>query len=213
MTNDSDSLNAFLGIVAYLRKAWFSRGLVWGMPLTDFPQSLRWYHPRWVKPRRRPEFPSWSWTGWEGQAIYSESLNLEGTKERGRVDVSTDMTVKFVRIEEQILVLEAYVVRLEIRTEPFSDAFIPGTDEMLGAVKEGNVLHNNTLHSGTGDFLIVERARYRVASDRPWREDVYMLLVEWESDVAVRKTKVRLFIPSGIDFGKASPTLREVRMK
>jgi hypothetical protein len=204
MTKDSDSLNAFLGIVAYLRKAWFSRGLVWGMPLTDFPQSLRWYHPRWVKTRRRPEFPLWSWAGWEGQAMYSGSLDLKARSRGGKVDVSTDMTARFVDIDEQILLLEAYVVRLEIRTESFSDAFIPGTDEMLGALKEGNVLHNNTLPSGIADFLIVERATYRVAEDRPWRQDVYMLLVDWGDD-AVRKTKVRLFISSGIDFGKAEP--------
>jgi hypothetical protein len=214
MTSDSDSLNAFLGIVAYLRKSWFPEGLTWGMPMTDFPQALRWYHPRWVKPRRRPAFPSWSWTGWEGQAIYSGSLDQTNTKEQGRLDISTHMTVQFVEVQDQILILDAYIVKLDIRTQPFSDAFVHGTDELLGPVKEGNVLHNNTLPSTTADFLIVERVKYRVARDRPLREDIYMLLLDWENGIAIRRTKVRLFLgSSNADFERAGARIQRVRMK
>src|ERR1700712_1724385 len=96
MTNDRDSLNAFLGIVGYLTKSWFPKGLIWGMPLECFPQSLRWYHPRSVKPRRRPAFPSWSWTGWEGQALYSGSLSLVKMEERGRIDITTESALRFI---------------------------------------------------------------------------------------------------------------------
>jgi hypothetical protein len=214
MTNDSDSLNAFLGIVAYLQKAWFPKGLTWGMPMADFPQALRWYHPRWAKPRRRSAFPSWSWTGWEGQAIYSGSLNQASTTERGRLDISTDMTVQFVEVQDQTLTLDAYIIKLDIRTQPFSDAFVHGTDELLGPVKEGNVLHNNTLPSVTADFLIVERVKYRVARDRTFREDVYMLLLDWENGIATRRTKVRLFLGSSdIYFERAGAKLKRVRMK
>jgi len=129
------------------------------MPLKDFPQALRWYHPRWVKPRRRPAFPSWSWTGWEGQAVYSGPLNLLKEQERGHVDASTDMTVRFVSIHDQTLTVEGHVVRLEIRTEPFSDAYVPSSEYLLGPVKEGNCLHHNTLPSRTGDFLVIKRTR------------------------------------------------------
>jgi hypothetical protein len=214
MTNDSDSLNAFLGIVAYLRKSWFPSGLTWGMPLADFPQALRWYHPRWVKARRRPAFPSWSWTGWEGQVVYSGSLDQSSTEERRRIDVSTLMTVQFVQVQDQILTLDAYIITLDIRTDPFSDAYVHGTDELLGPVKEGNVLHNNTLPSGAADFMIVERVKYRVAPDRPFREDVYMLLLDWEDDIAIRRSKVRLYIGSSdVDFGKAGARMKRLRMK
>jgi hypothetical protein len=213
MTNDSDSLNAFLGVAAYLRKSWFSKGLTWGMPLADFPQSLRWYHPRWVKPRRRPDFPSWSWTGWEGQAIYSASMDLPNTQERGRYESSTDLTARFVQIEEQVLTLDAYVVKLEVRTEPFSDAFVPGTKELLGPIKEGNFLHSNTLPSKTEDFLIVERNRYRVVPGGKFREDVYMLLLGWEGAFAVRRTKVRLYLGSDVDFKLANAKIQRIRIK
>lgn len=177
MTNDRDSLNAFLGIVGYLRKLYFPKGLLWGMPLHDFPQSLRWYHPRWVKPRRRPAFPSWSWAGWEGQALYSGPLDLVNKTERGRVDATAHMTARFIDINDQILTLEAHLVSLEVRTESFSDAYVPGTDLHLGPIKEGNVLHNNTLPSRID--LVVERIRCRVAVDRPFCEDIYMILLDW----------------------------------
>jgi hypothetical protein len=213
MTKDSDSLNAFLGIVGYLRKAWFPRGLIWGMPLFDFPQALRWYHPRWVKPLRRPAFPSWSWTGWEGQAVYSGVLDQSSRNERGYVDISTSMTAQFIGIKDQVLTLDAYVVTLDVRTDPFSEAFIPGIDDPLGLIKEGNSLHNNTLPSRTEDFLIVERVRYRVASDRPFREDIYMLLLDWDQGIAVRRTKVRLFIGSDKDFDKVGARKMRVKMK
>lgn len=213
MTNDRDSLNAFLGIVSYLRKSWFPKGLVWGMPLAELPQALRWYHPRSVNPRRRPDFPSWSFTGWEGQAVYSGPLDIRHKNERGRTDVSTHMTARFVGIDDQVLTLEAYIVKLEIRTDPFSDAYVPGTEDLLGPVRERNFLHNNTLPSKTDDFLIVERIRYRVAPDRPFREDLYLLLLDWDGHVAQRRTKVRLFLGPDVDIEKASPQLQQVRLK
>ena len=214
MSNDSDSLNAFLGLASHLRKSWFpERGLTWGMPLADFPQALRWYHSRTVHPRRRPAFPSWSWSGWEGWAVYSDSLDLSGTSGPGRRDVSTDMTARFVRVDDQLLTLDAYVVKLDVRTDPFSDAFVPGTDELLGIMKEGDVLHSTTLPSEIADFLIVERARYRHIADGPFREDVYMLWLDWDGDVALRRTKVRLYVASGVDFGKSGARMRRVRMR
>lgn len=213
MTNDSDSLNAFLGLAAYLRKSWFPQGLTWGMPLADFPQALRWYHPRWVKPRRRPDFPSWSWTGWEGQVTYSAPLDLPNTVERGRYESSTDMIAEFVGIEDQILTLDAYTIELEVQTDPFSNAFVPVTNELLGPIKEGNFLHSNTLPSRTENFLIVERNRYQTLPGRPFREDVYMLLLDWEGEFAIRKTKVRLYLDPGVDFAVAGAKLQRVQMK
>ncbi|KAE9992239.1 hypothetical protein EG327_009617 [Venturia inaequalis] len=177
MTNDSDSLNAFLGIAAVLRKSWFPKGLTWGMPLADFPQALR------------------------------------CTTERGRYESATDMVANYVGVDGQVLILDAYVVTLDIRTDPFSDAFVPGTDVLLGPIKEGNFLHSNTLPSKTEDFLIVERNRYRVVSGRPFREDVYMLLLDWEGEFALRRTKVRLYLGSDVDFGLAVAKLQRIRLK
>lgn len=123
------------------------------------------------------------------------------------------MVAKYIGVDEKVLNLDAYIVTLEIRTDPFSDAFIPGTDMLLGPIKEGNVLHNNTLPSKTEDFLIVERNRYRVVPGRPFREDVYMLLLDWEGEFAMRRTKVRLYLGSGVDFGMAGAKLQRIRLK
>ena len=213
MTNDRDSLNAFLGIVGYLTKSWFPKGLIWGLPLEYFPQSLRWYHPRWVKPRRRPGFPSWSWTGWEGQAIYSGSLSLVKMEERGRIDITTESALRFISIDHQILTLEGEVVKLEIRTDPFSDAYVPGTDYLLGPMKERNLLHNNTLPSQTTDFLVIEKVRYRPTRDRPFRQDVFLIMLDWDGAIAVRRTKVRLFLGPEVDFAKAPSQIRRVQLK
>jgi hypothetical protein len=38
---------------------------IWGLPLRDRTPNLSWYHSTTSK-CRRPDFPSWSWTGWEG---------------------------------------------------------------------------------------------------------------------------------------------------
>ncbi|QDS76083.1 hypothetical protein FKW77_006097 [Venturia effusa] len=213
MTNDSDSLNAFLGIAAVLRKSWFPEGLTWGMPLADFPQALRWYHPRWVKPRRRSAFPSWSWTGWEGQITYSAPLDLPNTTERGRYQSSVDMVPTYIGIDDQVLILDAYVVKLSVRTEPFSEAFVPGTDILLGPIKEGNFLHSNTLPTKTEEFLIVERNRYRVVPEGSFREDVYMLLLDWKGNFALRRTKVRLYLGSDTDFSLAGAKMQRIQLK
>jgi hypothetical protein len=89
MTYDSDSINAFQGILA--RLPYFN---VWGIPVAltstgfqelndrkydmGFVRGLMWENPgepyddRWSRTkkflhfRRLPQFPSWSWAGWAG---------------------------------------------------------------------------------------------------------------------------------------------------
>ncbi|KAM0314832.1 hypothetical protein ACHAPQ_011725 [Fusarium lateritium] len=82
-----DSLDAFLGIFADYEQQipgqfWLPRpevpsvlsspsdtsplpSHIWGLPLQLGASMLEWYHPKPPK-QRRPNFPSWSWTGWEG---------------------------------------------------------------------------------------------------------------------------------------------------
>lgn len=217
MTQDTDSLNAFLGILQQLRKTVFPSGFEWGLPLHDFPQSLRWFHPRAVKPRRRPDFPSWSWTGWEGIITYSDPLLLLNEDEAWvrRYDVSTDMTAKFLTVEGKTLKLEAHIVKMDIRTEPFSEAYVFGEDTVLGSVQEGNTLHMNTLSSGTYDFLVIERLRYKPAPDRPFRQTVYMLSLDRddESHVATRRSFVRLYLGPEVDFGVAMSRREKVGLR
>lgn len=88
-----DSLNAFRGIA---QRFWYVKHAVcniWGLAYyptrmharTDsFLHSLSWCHTRncWdsssQSPQRRPQFPSWSWAGWEGEIRYQiDSSGME----------------------------------------------------------------------------------------------------------------------------------------
>lgn len=44
MTNDCDSLNACQGLLNCLQRTFSLSKFVWGLPVQDFPLSLRWYH-------------------------------------------------------------------------------------------------------------------------------------------------------------------------
>ncbi|KAK7943574.1 uncharacterized protein PG986_012687 [Apiospora aurea] len=77
LTNESDSLNAILGLFRALQPSGIRH--LHGVPVRkvrkgecswlEFP--LAWHHEAEVS-RRRPGFPSWSWSGWEGGIRMSE---------------------------------------------------------------------------------------------------------------------------------------------
>lgn len=179
MTNYSDSSNAFRGILSSLQRTLLAQGFVWNLPLKEFPQSMRWYHFQTVKPRRRPDFPSWSYLGWEGKAANNDRLDFAIEPERtpGRHEETTNMILGYVRIEGTILTVDGVLVRLEVRNEPFNNACIPGTDFLLGILQEGNFLHKNTLPQGVFDFLVVEKLSFRYAPDSNVRHVVYMIML------------------------------------
>ncbi|KAI9925169.1 hypothetical protein ASPWEDRAFT_45893 [Aspergillus wentii DTO 134E9] len=214
MTNDINSLDAFKGLQSYLCRNLFSNEFVWGLPLQDFPQSLRWFHHRKSKPRRRPQFPSWSWAGWEGEAVYSNGLNLSKTIDHcHHIDKRVDMIPKFISIDGHVLTLEANIARLEIRTNPFSEAFVPETGLYLGRMRERDFHHPTTLPSGVFDFLVVELFHYRRVPNGEIRSDVYLLLLDSEDGIYIRRTKVRIWLDPGMDFMSVKPRLGEVRLK
>ncbi|KAI0846330.1 HET-domain-containing protein [Daldinia vernicosa] len=199
MTNDSDSLNAFRGMLSSLQKTFLPQGFIWGLPLKEFPQSMRWYHPRAVKPRRRPDFPSWSYVGWEGTIAYTDRLDFATGRTGGRFDEVADQILRYLGFEDTILTVDGVLIRLEVRNEPFNNAYIPGTDFLLGILQEGNFLHKNTLPQGTFDFLVVERLSFRYAPDSNVRHVVYMVMLEGELGSYSRRAMVRLFVEPGLD--------------
>lgn len=74
LSYDADSLNALLGVLNYYSRARKPVFNVWGVPLsTSEPVSLWlfWYHN--ALPKRRLEFPSWSWAGWGGPMEFVKS--------------------------------------------------------------------------------------------------------------------------------------------
>ncbi|KAI4869001.1 hypothetical protein F4820DRAFT_78574 [Hypoxylon rubiginosum] len=92
----------------------------WGLPLKEFPQSLRWHRLRGIKPRRRPDFPSWY------------KLNLMNGGSFERFDKAVDQPLSYVGIDDKILTVESVILRLEVRNEPFNNAYIQDTDFLLG---------------------------------------------------------------------------------
>ena len=63
-----DILNAFRGLENYLRQT-LSDEFHWGLPISMFDAALGWYHPYHYPARRRTNFPSWSWAGWDYSGI------------------------------------------------------------------------------------------------------------------------------------------------
>lgn len=119
---DTDSLNAFTGIIRKFETA--ERGLlqIWGVPFCrgereeqkreSFLDGLGWNHKVTDcddrgHPRRRLDFPSWSWAGWAGEIQYEGRLSSFVDSPR-----QLDGEVKFVSIETgsgQEIGLSAYV--------------------------------------------------------------------------------------------------------
>ena len=63
-----DILNAFRGLENLLRQT-LSNEFHWGLPISIFDVALGWYHPYHYPARRRLNFPSWSWAGWDYSGI------------------------------------------------------------------------------------------------------------------------------------------------
>ena len=73
MTNDTDALNAFLGVLQRL-ETMYDTGFFWGLPVADFQWGLLWYSQS--PPTRREGFPSWSWAGWKGGVWQGEPFDV-----------------------------------------------------------------------------------------------------------------------------------------
>ncbi|KAH8669110.1 heterokaryon incompatibility protein-domain-containing protein [Xylariales sp. PMI_506] len=85
LSYDQDSLHAFQGIIRRYARQRQSIRDIWGLSypfdfryrVPYFVYSLTWYHDCGAKSaRRRPEFPSWTWAGWEGPIKHK----IEGNK-------------------------------------------------------------------------------------------------------------------------------------
>lgn len=73
---DSDALNAFSGMMNYLRPI-MRGGYAYGLPETELDQALLWQPDGLITRRKHPDsgsamFPSWTWAGWVGSVDYFE---------------------------------------------------------------------------------------------------------------------------------------------
>ncbi|KAF8132043.1 heterokaryon incompatibility protein-domain-containing protein [Boletus edulis] len=76
MSHDADSLNAFSAVLTRLEENYYKRGFLQGLPVDDLPRALLWYHL--TPPRRRVDFPAWSWVGWDG---WVNEIAVKGARE------------------------------------------------------------------------------------------------------------------------------------
>lgn len=143
-----------------------------------------------IIPKRRAEFPSWSWTGWEGTVVFPEQFLDVAAEHDNNAMWEIDLEARLLGdvIEDEIkLELEVWVVEIDIRRGPFSEIFIPGVDESIAVVKEGEALHNDTLRAGSYTCFVIQRHCERV-HDGVWaRERVFLLSIERTDHLARRR--------------------------
>ncbi|KAF7889563.1 uncharacterized protein EAF02_001978 [Botrytis sinoallii] len=135
-----DSLDAFLGVFAAYEQQraacpevsvvidLASRSVclpshAWGLPFVDGVPLLHWYHPEPPK-RRRPDFPTWSWSGWEGGIEFEDHYftNSYGSTDLTYAPISVEIPDKSTDFYEQKTKLSApgifAVIRLTLGIEP-----------------------------------------------------------------------------------------------
>ena len=176
------------------------------MPLKNFPQSLGWIHDYTVKPKRRASFPSWSWAGWEGTVKFPPGLidTPEG---------KTDLLPRVENLNGKELTLEGWLVTLDIRTEPFSEVIVPGSDIAIGCITERNFKHNNTLGTGKYKCLVVARVKKNALKNGLDNQQVFLLILNGTKAVQ-RQTVVtfsRLAL-EGKDFMEFGPQKGQVTL-
>ncbi|KAG5800686.1 hypothetical protein H9Q69_000245 [Fusarium xylarioides] len=202
LTNDGDSLNAFQGGLARFGKPVYPQGFEWGMPLKEFPQSLAWIHDHTVKPTRRSAFPSWSWAGWGGTVQYPTDLTETATE-------NGDLIPRMVSIDDKVVTLEGWTVTLEIRTEPFSEVVIPGTDQAIGCVTERNFKHNMTLPTGRYRCLVAARLKKEVLRNGLVNQLVFLVVLRGDKDVEIEERQTAITVSrlaiEGKDFMEFGP--------
>lgn len=243
LTYYNDSLAACEGILSALQRHMFPSGFQWGLPLRDFLITLGWthvpdawyngkalYHGRQT-PKRRDSFPSWSWCGLEGNVQFSD-LSLPISPGPRKKDIISDLTPQLVSIseiknasgyspqhqEDQELILQAWLVDLEVRTDVFSEAFAyeSGQDAKripLGMVRERALPSvQNAVPSGKYSCLVIERQSERKGRNAQYTtQTVHMIVLDWEGDFTTRRTSMTLFADSG--FMVARPKQKVVRLR
>ena len=65
----NDVLNAFRGLENHLRPD-LSHEFYWGLPVSMFDAAIGWTFPYHYPDRRRGDFPSWSWAGWDFSGLW-----------------------------------------------------------------------------------------------------------------------------------------------
>ena len=210
MTNEGDSLNAFLGLLTGFTRRLFPLGFWHGLPLKSHPATLGWIDDRVEHPHRRSDFPSWSWAGWEGPARIASDI-LGTYDDPTSKTIETDLEVEIKGLDGNERTVEGWVVNLDIKTDPLSELFVEGQPESIATVKEGRWEMHDTLKSGRYDCLVVQRHE-RNPKRNPRRQKAFLVVLDWVGDVAQRRTFITLTFFAGFEFMLTKPHKQTVRL-
>jgi hypothetical protein len=211
MTYDSDSLNAFRGVLKALERKLFPEGFVHGLPLRSHPASLAWMHFDSVTAKRRKDFPSWCWTGWEGHVFYRDQV-VDNSHAHSTSTMTIDFEVRFVSCHGNELEVEGWVVDLDVRTDPLSELFIPGQEDSIASVKEGKSMQNNTLKTGRYNCLIIQRFCEKIQGRKWLKETIYLLALDRTGQKTRRKSILTVIPWSGCSFDQVQHRKEVVRL-
>jgi hypothetical protein len=78
MTNPADGLRAFSGILQFL-ESMYPKSFYYGLPIEDFQWGLL-FRSQYT-PTRRPGFPTWSWSAWQGGLFPAYPFDYTKTNE------------------------------------------------------------------------------------------------------------------------------------
>ncbi|KAJ8060904.1 hypothetical protein OCU04_009984 [Sclerotinia nivalis] len=168
-----DSLDAFLGVFAeyerqkaalvspcsevpsVLSSASRSVSLpshIWGLPLREGAPMLDWYHPIPPK-RRRPDFPTWSWSGWEGgiefgdKPFTSRYSSTDSTFAPISVEIPDKLT-DFCDQKTKRLYVTGATVTLKFATQEQTQSIIDGTKQLPNTGEFPNLDVRTSHHHG-----------------------------------------------------------------
>ena len=152
LSNQSDALHAFSGVLQALEKATYKSGFSWALPHEDFSWALLWhaYDGSW----RKEEFPRWSWLSWRGR-VFGGQPKEDGPQDPYRYPF--DITIWKVNMSKCDKIFERKYADMECSDrESFVDD--PLATPIQSAATSADVLKNvSERNRGTnGKILCVE---------------------------------------------------------
>ncbi|KAF5010827.1 hypothetical protein FDECE_3036 [Fusarium decemcellulare] len=210
LTFDSDSLNAVTGIMRFLSKREPQILNCVGLPYPSLPDheelvepylfaSLCWYHKADTAPRRRADFPSWTWAGWAGairwmcyptlwssKVLYPKLRQVLFETDDGRTSLALDLlrpgqllVALPVAIQFEARLIPASLFAVESSLEDWDRVTVGGNQlSMMGRRPPTETPDKllRRLENGTcGCFLLCD---YLSTKQSPYLR--YLLVVEWQ---------------------------------
>lgn len=121
----------------------------------------------------------------------------------------SDLILRMVGIQDKEVTLEGWVVELEIRTEPFSELIVPGSDTAVGCMTKRNFKHNNTISSGRYRCLVAARVKREVLRNGLQNQQVFLVVLRAVEDSVVQERQTVITVSrlavEGKDFMDFNP--------